>query len=93
MRGYDFFSKTGVHPLLHSAVTSSIGKPYHEVFQKDNSSLSDTVGSLIEIMNNFAAQFLKYVDEVYPLDWNKNPELKLKKNFILGIEDGEAGPV
>jgi hypothetical protein len=89
MREYDFLSKAGGHPLLYSSITSSIGKPYHEAFRKDDGVLKDAVSSLIEYLNKSAARFLKYVDESYPIDWSKDPELKRKKNLILGVQDPE----
>ena len=87
MRDYDFLSKAGGHPLLYSAITSSIGKPYHEAFQKDDTTLQHAVSSLIEYLNSLAARFLAYVDAAYTIDWDKDPELKRKKNAILGAED------
>ena len=87
MRDYDFLSKSGGHPLYNSAVMSGIGKPYHEVFQKDDGALKDTVSSLIEYLNKSAARFLMYLDDSYPLDWSKEPDLERKKNAILGIDD------
>jgi len=90
MRDYDFLSKAGGHPLLYSSVTSSIGKPYHEAFRKDDSVLKNAVSSLIEYLNKSAARFLKYVDESYLIDWSKAPELKRKKNLILDIQEPES---
>ena len=87
MRDYDFLSKAGGNPLFYSTVTSSLGKPYHEVFQKDDNALKNAVSSLIEYLNKSAARFLMYVNESYTIDWDKDPELKKKKNFMFGIED------
>ena len=68
MRDYDFLSKAGGNPLFYSTVTSSLGKPYHEVFQKDDNALKNAVSSLIEYLNKSAARFLMYVNESYTID-------------------------
>jgi hypothetical protein len=94
MRDYDFLSKAGGHPLFYSTVVSSLGKTSHEVFQREYASepdvLKNAVGSLIEYLNKSAGWFLKYVNEVYSVDWSNNPELKRKRDVILDIEAPEV---
>ena len=85
MQDYDFLSKTGTHPLLFSAVTSSIGKPYHSTFQGDDGVLNEAITFLIEFLNKSAARFLEYLDDSFSVDWSKEPEIEFKKNTILGV--------
>jgi len=92
MRSYNFLSQAGTHPMIRSTVVSSLGKPY--VFPKhpneknieEPSDILKTVAELVEILNKFAASFLKYVDENYRIDWDKKPEIKRKKDVILGTD-------
>jgi len=95
MRTYDFLSKSGVHPFVYSAITSSLGKPYHEAFRQGGGpqmtgDLQKTIGSLIKYFNESAASFLLYLNEVYPVDWGKDPHLEQKKNRILGLEEPDT---
>lgn len=90
MRSYNFLSQAGTHPMIHSTVTSSLGKPYalqdylncKDVEQQPD--IINTIAELIERLNRFAALFLKYVNEEYSIEWDKEPEMKRKKDIILG---------
>lgn len=92
MRSYDFLSQAGTHPLIRSTVVSSLGKPY--AFPKhpsqknieEPSEILKTIAELVEILNKFAASFLKYVDENYRIAWDKESEIKRKKDIILGTD-------
>jgi len=90
MRSYNFLSQAGTHPMIRSTITSSLGKPYalrDYLNGKDAEQQPDilkTIAELIERLNRFAALFLKYVNEEYSIDWDKEPEMKRKKDMILG---------
>ncbi|MBM3118686.1 MAG: hypothetical protein FJ006_03905 [Chloroflexi bacterium] len=90
MRSYDFLSQAGTHPMIRSAITSSLGKPHalrDYLNGKDTEQEPDiirAIAELIETLNRFAALFLKYVNEEYSIDWDKDAEMKRKKDTILG---------
>lgn len=90
MRSYDFLSQAGTHPMIRSTITSSLGKPYSfpehlngkEAEQQQD--IFETIAELIETLNRFAALFLQYVNKECCIDWDKEPEIKGKKDMILG---------
>lgn len=92
MSSYGFLSQAGTHPSIHSTVVSSLGKSYafpKHPNQRNTGEPPDILEAnalLVEILNEFAASFLKYVNENYRIDWNKEPEIKHKKDIILGTD-------
>ena len=92
MRSYGFLSQAGTHPFIRSTFVSSLGKPY--VFPKhpnqknteEPSGILEAIAGLVDILNKFAASFLEYVNENYGIDWNKEPEIKRRKDIILGTD-------
>ena len=93
MRYYDLLSQAGAHPMLRSRVMSSLGKPYafpdsSNMETQDSEKHADigkVIGELIGRMNKLASLFLQYVSEDYSVDWDKNPQIKQKRNAILGL--------
>lgn len=93
MRYYDFLSQTGTHPMLRSTIVSSLGKPYafpdtpsmQSEDSEKHTDINEFIGGLIDQLNQFARLFLKYVNENYLIDWDKEPEIKQKRNAILGL--------
>lgn len=93
MRYYGLLSQTGTHPLLRSAVMSSLGKPYafpnsgnmEGRNTEQHADIENGIKGLIDMLNEFAGLFLKYVNENYSIDWDKKPDIKQKRNVILGL--------
>ncbi len=93
MNKYDFLSQSGTHPMLRATIVSTLGKPYAlaEFIKLEDSEQKAAVipgiAQLIELMNLCAGLFLNYLNEEYAIDWDKNPEIKQKRDRILGKEN------
>ena len=77
--------------MIRSTITSSLGKPYafpdylNGKDAEQQPDILEAIAELIERLNKFAALFLQYVNEEYPIDWGKEPEMKRKRDLILGM--------
>lgn len=93
MRSYDFLSQTGTHPMVRSTIMSSLGKPYafpsspnmQAEDPEKHIDIKSIIQELIDKLNQFAGLFLKYVNENYLIDWDKAPEIRQKRDVILGL--------
>ncbi|MCH8088796.1 MAG: hypothetical protein IH955_02140, partial [Chloroflexi bacterium] len=86
MRQYDFLSKIGGHPFLLSAHATGLGKPYHELVKGQQEEYVNAIGPMLEYLSNTAGATLQYVNDVYKIDWESEPERKHKKDIVLGLE-------
>lgn len=91
MTSYDFLSQAGTHPSLISTIATGLGKP--NAFMptaggsksKVDEAVEEGMRQLLKQMNQSATEFLMYVNENCKINWDDNPEIKRKKDAILGI--------